>query len=434
MASTSPHRANTLLFHCHDLGNYLPCYGRPTVRTPHIDRLAGEGVLLERCFCAAPQCSPARASLFTGRYPHANGVMGLCHDRFARDLHPDEQHLGQLLAAAGCRTAGVGVLHETHSGPTRCGLQRYESEHMVADAVSRTIALVDQVASADAPFYIQAGCVEPRRLRTRGQLRQGFLGDHLQPDSSAGADVPGFLVDDDAARQEIAELQGAIRHVDEHFGRLLAHLDQSPWRDHTVVIFTADHGVALPRAKCMVYEPGLAVGFLVRLPSRPGWTGGRRLREMISQVDVLPTLLELAGQSAPANVQGRSFAALVDGRPYTPRDAVFGEMTCHEYYDPVRSVRTERYKLIRNCSTAPGFMDCPQSWRPRMLTRTPADPSAAYHSPLELYDLKADPLEQTDLARREELSGVRQELLGRLAAHLRATGDPLLAGPVADPA
>ncbi|MBN1346287.1 MAG: sulfatase [Phycisphaerae bacterium] len=430
-------RPNVLLLHCHDLGTYLHCYGVKTVRTPNLDRLASEGVRFERSFCTAPQCSPSRASIFTGRYPHNNGVMGLCHADFAWDLHPDERHLGQILADAGYATAGVGVIHETHGGPKRCGLQRYEGGGKAKQVVDKTIGLLEESARrTDKPFYIQAGCIEPHRLGgedPKASDHMGFLGTHLRPDDSLGVSVPGFLRDTEGTRTELAELQGAVRHMDEQYGRLLEAVDRLGLRQDTLVIFTTDHGYAMPRAKCSLYDPGLAVALMLRLPSRKGWHGGGVHSHLVSNVDYLPTILDLLGIPVPENVQGRSLAALLDGRAYEPRKEVFGEITYHDYYDPRRCIRTETHKLIVNFSSAPAFMDPSQSWRPRSDTVEPPNHALAYHPVAELYDLRNDPWEQKDLAKDPAHATVRKELLTRLHRHLSETQDPILTEAVVSP-
>jgi N-sulfoglucosamine sulfohydrolase len=239
--------------------------------------------------------------------------------------------------------------------------------------------------------------------------------------------------DDDGARTEVAELQGAVHHVDTQAGRLFDAVKDLGLEENTLVIFTADHGVALPRAKCSLYDPGLQVPFILRLPSREGWHGGITHDSMISNVDYLPTLLDLVGISVPQNVQGRSFAPLLDGGDYTPRDAVFGEITYHDYYDPRRCIRTDTHKLIVNFSAAPAFMDPTQSWRPRSITVEPANPALVYHPLVELYDLREDPWEQKNLSEDPAHAPVRDELLRRLHAHLSDTQDPLLEGAVTSP-
>lgn len=422
-------RPNLLIFHCHDLGQYLHCYGRETVSTPHLDAFAAQGVRFARSFCVAPQCSPSRAAIFTGRYPHANGVMGLCHAWFAWDLDEGEQHLAQLLKAAGYVTAAVGVIHETRGGAQRLEVDRHHGAGLATECVNQTIALLKEFASGDRPFYLQAGTIEPHRLRAPDEHGyMGFLGRHLQPDSAAGTDVPGYLVDNAGARTEVAELQGAVKHVDNEFGRLLQAIDDLGLADQTLVVFTTDHGVALPRAKCTLYDPGLETALILRLPSRDGWHGGRVVEPLVANVDYVPTWLELLGIAGPDNLQGESFAGLLDGRTEAHREAVFAELTYHEYCDPRRTVRTATHKLIANFSTAPSFMDCSQSWRPRADTVTPADPKTAYTVPLELYDLVADPLEQQNRADDPAYADIRRELLRRLRQHLQDTADPLLDG------
>ena len=428
-------RPNILFLHCHDLGQFLHCYGVKTVQTPNLDRLAAAGVLFEHSFCSAPQCSPSRASIFTGRYPHSNGVMGLTHADFAWDLAPGERHLGQILRDAGYATAGVGAIHETRSGPERCGLDFYAPGGRIVQAAAAAIEqLARRAKEPGRPFYMQVGSFEPHRLPAQVPASDlGFVDKNVRPDDSLGVSVPPWLRDTPGTRAEIVELQGAVRHADAHMGRILDALRELGLEEKTLVVFTADHGIAMPRAKCSLYEPGLQVPLIVRLPGRAGWNGGRRMKELISNVDYLPTLLELLGMPIPANVQGRSFARLLDGRPYEPRGAVFGELTYHGYYDPRRSVRTRTHKLIVNFSSALSFMDPSQSWRPLSDTVVPPNPAHAFHVPVELYDLSSDPWEQRNLAAVEAQAAVREDLRARLRRHMDDTRDPLLDGAVADP-
>ena len=432
-AQTGP-QPNVILLHCHDLGQHLHCYGVKGVHTPNLDRLASQGVLFERSFCTAPQCSPSRSSIFTGRYPHANGVMGLTHADFAWDLHPTEQHLGQMLGDAGYLTSGFGVIHETRSGAKRCGFADYTPASAAEPMATAVITRLQELSKQTKPFYVQAGCIEPHRLPNADRTKdQGFIGDRLKPDTSQGITVPPYLRDTPGTRTELAELQGAVRHMDEQMGRILNAIAELGLEKNTLVIFTTDHGIAMPRSKCSVYEPGMQTAFILRYPGRTGWHGGVRHNHMVSNIDYVPTILDLVGVPTPAAVQGRSLAPLLDNRGYVPRDRIFGELTYHDYYDPRRSVRTETHKLIVNFSSAPAFMDPSQSWRPRADTVVPANHAVAYHGQFELYDLRADPWEQKDIAASPTHTDVLSQLRKDLVKHLRDTKDPLLQGAVTSP-
>ena len=123
--------------------------------------------------------------------------------------------------------------------------------------------------------------------------------------------------------------------MDAAVGRVLAGLRDLGLEEDTLVLFTTDHGVALPRAKCSLYDPGLETALIVRYPAR-GWRGGRTIEALTANVDLFPTLLEWLGLPVEARVQGRSLLAALDGAALTPRDEIFGELTYHDYYDPRR--------------------------------------------------------------------------------------------------
>lgn len=442
-------RPNLLLITCHDLGRFLGCYGNETVQSPALDRLAAEGTRFTRAFCTAPQCSPSRASLFTGRYPHSNGVLGLTHAQFAWDLGPEERHLGQILREAGYTTALAGVHHESRSGSAaaiaaRCGMDTILAQHgmesivpqsRAEDLTDAALGWFDRARGREQPWYLQIGYHEPHRVAARTRAEDGymgFIGDYLAPDEERGVAVPPYLQDTALAREELAELQGAVRALDAAVGRLLAGLRERGLDERTIVLFTTDHGLALPRAKCSLYDPGLETALILRAPDR-AIAGGRTLDTLVSNVDLLPTLLDLLGLPIPERVQGRSLAPALRSEGFTPREAIFGEMTYHDYYDPRRCVRTARHKLIVNFTAAPGFMDPSQSWRPRTVTVVPPDPALDYHPLLELYDLADDPYEWHNLADDPAHATVRGELLDLLAQWMRDTGDPLLQGAVTPP-
>jgi len=413
---------NIVIISCHDIGQHLGCYGVETVCTPSIDRLAAEGVRFERSFATAPQCSPSRSSIYTGRYPHSNGVMGLCHANFAWDLHPTERHLASILAEGGYHTALVGVQHETPH-PERMGYHDIIPGGLCDKVAPKAVEYIRQVAAHNQPFYAQIGFAEPHR---------DFDAGGAKPDASKGVTIPPYIVDEPSAREEFAAFQGAIRKVDSRIGRVLDALDETGLSENTITIYTADHGIPFPRAKCSLYDPGLQVPFIVRWPGG-GWTGGKVYGEMISNIDYVPTLLEAAGIPVADNVHGRSFLGLLDGTGYEPRGEIFAEITYHDYYDPRRSIRTETHKLIAGFSATLALMDPTQSWRPATTPKVPDDPARHRHPHIELYDLVKDPLEFEDVADDPAYAGVRKQLAGRLLDWMAATGDPLLAGVPVSP-
>ncbi len=423
-------RPNIILMICHDIGQHINCYGVSTVNTPSIDRLAEQGVMFTNSFCTSPSCSPSRASIFTGRYPHNNGVMGLSHNEFAWDLNPGEKHLCNLLGEVGYKTALIGMQHEVPDSHT-IGFDFLDELHgpktnlamPCEDVAEKTIRYLDNSANDSKPFYLQVGFYEPHRKFDFGGAT---------PDDSKGVFVPPYIKDEPSARNEFAEYQGIIRKVDASIGKILEAVDQKGLSDNTIIIYTADHGIPFPRAKCSLYDPGIVVPFIIRWHER-GWAGGRRYTQIISNIDYVPTLLDALAVDVPDNIQGKSFCSLLDNGDYQPRDEIFAEMTYHDYYDPRRAIRTNKYKLIANFTTAFFFMSPSQSYRPATITNKPVEPMWAYHPHLEMYDLELDPLEEKNIIDDDKYSQVKGQLCTRLTEWMEKTQDPLLKGAVTSP-
>lgn len=421
-------RPNILQITCHDLGRHLGCYGVRSVHTPTLDRLAAEGVRFARSFCTSPGCSPSRAALATGRYPHANGVLGLAHAFFGWQLAPGERHIAALLAESGCRTALFGLQHVTFQ-PEALGFHEILPERP-ADGVAENIdnwlsALSSSehpTPNTQRPFYAEVNFFEPHR-----PFDFGGVG----PDRSAGVQIPAYLPDNEASREELALMQGAIRKVDDAVARILASLERAGLAESTLVLFTSDHGIAFPRAKTTLYDSGIETALLMRWPGG-GIAGGRVYEELISNVDVLPTLLETAGIPVPENVQGRTFLPLLQEQPYTPRTAVFAEKTYHELYDPQRCMRTPRHKLIVHFEVASrAYASTDIANAPTY--KTVVKELASEQAMIELYDVERDPAEQRNLSSDPAQAPLVADLGRQLRAWMHETDDPLLRGPIPSP-
>lgn len=436
-------RQNLLILHCHDLGRFLGAYGVQTVSTPNLDALAARSAVFDDAFATSPQCSPARASLFIGTYPQRNGVLGLTHSPFDWDLADPSSHLATRLKREGFRTHLIGVQHESrvldedvvaqrlgfdHVESTGAGGSRSERSGIVVG--DRAIDALSRYAGDSRPFYLQVGFFEPHRApdpRDEPGV-MGFLGGYIEPDSSRGHGVPGYLRDDDGARAEIAELQGAVRYLDEHVGRVLDAVERLGLADETIVVFTTDHGLALPRAKCTLYDPGLEVALIVHAPGRHAWSGVR-VGGLVSHLDVRPTVLGLLGLRPDDDPDGTSLVPVVESAA-TAHPQVFGQLTYHDYYSPRRSVRSDKYKLIVNFDNAPNPMDATQSWLRRSSVRDLTKGGMRTSPLVELYDLEVDPGEELDIAASPRNARIRDELAAAMLGWMRDVDDPLLSqGP-----
>jgi len=415
------HRPNILHFICHDLGQELHCYGNPTVESPRLDALAAEGVRFSRFFAASTPCSPSRGCIMTGRYAHSTGLIGLVNRGW--DLPDREKTLVDHLNEAGYETWHFGLQHE-RKDPAR---NRYAHEIGAGRPVWIEAAGADVIrflGSADArrgPWYLNIGTFEVH-LKFNRPL-------YVAADP-AKVHVPSYLPDDPDVRLELARFHGAIRFMDLWIGHLLDALDRTGLREDTAFLFTTDHGAAFPRAKSTLYDSGIGTALIGRFPERLGVRPGT-CGALLSNIDLAPTLLEMVGAPVPPEVQGRSFWPLLAGRPCEPRAEVYSEKSFHDRYDPMRCIRTDRYKYIRSFENVPN-LPLPKDILDSIASR-PLRPDALQpRPPEELYHLEADPGEEHNRAADPALRAVRDRLASRLEAWMRDTGD-FLPGPMPPP-
>ncbi len=420
-------RPNIVEIIWHDLGDWLSCYKDDPIPSCSLDAMAEEGVVFDNCFCTAPQCSPSRSSIMTGRYPHSNGMMGLAHRGWG--YNKGEKDLPHLLTQVGYCTYLFGHQHEYNyedeAKMAQMGYQHIYCQtslcqqacHQVAEMACR---FFEEEARHSQPFFVSIGFTEVHRN----------YGTQYDPDILDKITVPGFLPDLEIVRKDIATFYQTIKEADEATSRILKAIKKSGVEENTLVFFTTDHGPEFPRAKMTLYDPGIKVALIMKYPE--SLKPGRRVKELISNVDIFPTILEAIGIPIPENVQGRSFWSLLLGGEYEPRQQIYAELTWQPLYDPMRAVRTRRYKYIRNFQ--PGW--------PILMGGPPAQRYGAeviekfYSYPRpeeELYDLEADPWERDNLAGKEEYQEVRAKLRDCLASFLEETDDPLLKGPILHP-
>jgi arylsulfatase A-like enzyme len=349
--------------------------------------------------------------------------MGLTHGDFAWDLPADETHAAEYFRRLGYETVGGGNLHEMRTREDR-GFGAFVDARLARTAGAALDGWLDGRDDVSAPFYAQIGTIETHR---------GFLHDGVEPDDSRGVTVQPPIRETPAVREDFAALQGSVRRWDEGLAGILDVLDRRGLAEDTILVVTTDHGIPMTRAKVTLYDRGIGVMLMVRWPGG-GVGGGNRYTEMVSNVDILPTLLEAVGAEMAPEFQGRSFWPLLHGSDYTARERVFAELTFHAYYDPMRCVRTDGLKYIRNFEMGKAVhMTGDNANSPTSFDNRAHLNLGEHHRHEELYDLERDPEELDNLADDQRYEAERVRLSRDLARWMRETGDPLLEGPIASP-
>jgi arylsulfatase A-like enzyme len=412
--ATEQRHANVLLVHWHDLGRYLGVYGHADVSSPRLDQLAGEGILFTRAHATAPLCSPSRGSLFTGRYPQSNGLVGLAHHGW--EYRSDVRTLPQILSEYGWYSALFGMQHET-SYPSRLGFDEFDVSNSYCEYVVERTQQWLRDYDAGRPFLLTAGFFETHRPYPR---------DRYQPADADTVDTPDYLPNTIEVRQDLADFYGSIATADAAVGRILDTLAETGLDASTWVVFVTDHGAAFPRAKSTLYEAGTGIAMIMRPPTRTA-TAPTVYDDLFSGVDLLPTLLDLLGIAQQSYIEGISHAGALLAPDHTApvRDHVYTTKTYHDSFDPIRAIRTKDFSYIENYARRP-LLDLPWDIEESPSGHAVAPLVTAPRPERELYDLRVDPTETHNLLAGDGLDGadaIATDLAVRLQDWRQQTGD-----------
>ncbi|MEQ8849176.1 sulfatase [Botrimarina sp.] len=435
-AATAGDRPNVLLILADDLGLQLSCYGDKHIETPNVDAIAASGARFEVCYTAQASCSPSRASIYTGLFPHTHGHIGLAKPHNPPLAKKFQGHtLPHLMRAAGYRTAVIGKLHVNPKSAFRFDLQLNAELGPNNGREVRAMAAAsrDFVRGGDGePFCLVVSYVDPHHPFSP-QL------DGLPEDPMPVGAVPPWpfqRVDGEALTREATNYYNCVRRLDAGVGMLMKELESSGHADDTLVIFVSDHGPPFVRAKTTCYEAGLRVPLLVRWPgvAKPGHVSGA----FTSTVDILPTILDATGLDTPAHVQGRSLRSVAAGDDTSWRTSLAGEYHQHvgKPFFPRRAIRDSRYKVIHNLLAGELTIDpgvdgdtayqIAQSDRYQETDGQRAMARQADPPEWELYDLRDDPWEFQNLARDPQHRETLRRMQGLILDWRVETDDPFL--------
>lgn len=432
---------NVLYFVVHDLGRHLGCYGVPSP-TPRIDAFAGEAVRFTQAYCNSVACSPSRGCAMTGQHAHVSGGVGLAH--MGWPLPDAARTVVDRMNDIGYETIHAGMQHERadHANRYATDLQADGSAHTAA-AVDEALAYLEG-RDRGRPFYLNLGSLEPHPCTWNTHVAERGA------DPADAVFVPPSMPDTPGVRESFGKFYASIRYMDEHFRRLMDGLERLGHDRDTVVIFTADHGImnVRLRSKGTLYDRGCAIAMMVRTPQRA--RAGQADHTLLQNIDVVPTVLDIAGAEPDPALPGASFWPRVLGTGnYTPHEAIFTERNFHgerrypteppasalhyiDRFDPIRAIRTPDWHYIRYFDPTirarpwlpwevegQALVDLPAEMRDLPLEREPRVKE-------ELFHVAEDGLELRDLATRPELAKTKAALADRLDRWMRDTDDFLL--------
>lgn len=426
---------NVVIITADDMNADSPGWNGNKLRpTPNLDAFAARAHRFVNCHVSAPICQPCREALMSGRVPHRSGGLGF------NPIRPDVPTLVTLLAARGYYTAAINKI--VHMMPQ----QAFPWDTALDGTGKNPKALRKQLAQCLAtaserkkPFFINVNITDPHRpfpggLAKKEKIVESPPGKTYSPDEVT---VPSFLEDIPKVRREVAQYMTGVRRFDESFGEVMAELVASGRLGETIVVFLSDHGMSFPFSKASIYRNGTWSPILIAWPGMPP---ARAHEEMVSSVDLLPTLLDLTGAAHPPGLDGQTWLPLLRNEPQAGRDHVVTHVNTVSSGKsfPQRCVRTKQYALQFHA-----WADGKTSFKVEAMSglsynalaeAAKSDPRIKSRvdqyivgTPLAFYDVQADPDERVNRIGDAKLRSEIDRHVRLLKAHMERTEDPQLA-------
>ncbi len=420
-------RPNFLWLVAEDMSPYLAAFGDSTVKTPHLDRLAREGVRYRNVFSVSGVCAPSRFSLATGVYTTSAGAHNMRTS--SRQAYMDA--IG-LLPYETVPPPQVRMMSEVLRRNGYYTSNNAKHDYQLTAPVTAWDASSGEAHWRDrpsgAPFFsvFNFGVTHESQIWAKAD-------DPLRVDADLDVPIPPYLPRTDAVRGDVLRMYSNVVEMDEQVGQILAELESDGLLERTIVVWYADHGGPLPRQKRLLYDSGLHVPMIIRFPDAQ--YGGAVDDQLVSFVDFAPTTFSLAGIEVPGYVEGRAF--LGAARAAEPRRYVHAAADrLDTEYDTIRAVRDSQFKYLRNFQPERGYY-LAVTYREQMATMQELlrlrdaggldEYQAQWFRPSkpreELFDTAADPHELRNLAADPTYAPKLADLRAELDRWMEATDD-----------
>jgi arylsulfatase A-like enzyme len=433
----SAKKPNILFIVADDWSKHAGIYGDQVVRTPNIDRLGKNSLVFDQAFCSAASCSPSRASILTGKHPHQIAEGG----NLWGSLPVSIPNFVSLIQDAG----GFVGSEQKGWGPGNFKIGGYQD-----NPAGKNFKNFEEFLGSkpkDKPFFYWFGSMDPHRVYVKGTGEQAGL-------DPQKVKVPGFLPDTDVVRKDILDYYFEVERFDSNVGKLIATLESKGELENTLIVITSDNGMPFPRAKATCYDSGTNIPLILY------WKGkikSARSSELVSLIDLAPTMLDVMGIQKPTDLPSKSLINLINGRPIEHRNAVFVERERHANVRkgnlgyPVRGIRTQDFLYLRNFEPNRFPAGDPQKWvavgpygdiddspSKQLIMSDSASFTFFFDRTLkkrgseELYKLKNDPSQLHNLAHEKRFEKQKNKLKIDLEAWMKRTNDPRLSNPKTD--